>query len=386
MTTPQQLAYASEYIRAALGQDKVEAPDQERANGTWEVLTSIYEAHQRGGTGSAKTAWETAKKFRPEFAGLDLTTSKLIHASQLKYLSKPETSLAEYPFYDFGFNLLVGPSGAGKSFVALDFAGKVAQEHMVAYIAGEGLLSYRDRWEAWKDYTGFGDGKLYLHEEAVQLIDEVALQSFIDLVGPKQPRVIIVDTVARCAAGVDENSAKEMGMFVAACDRLRRELRCGVLAVHHTGKDGKIRGSSALYAAADAVLYQAKQDGRIMLVNNGDNGGKNKYDSEQPTRWLQILPHPLDGFEKGAVVVPIENVIQTRDDKLTTNQRAILEALDGYDKGLSIKSLIDATQIPQATVYRVVQRLMRTDLKFVEQDDTGERYVITEDGRDALLH
>ena len=61
--------------------------------------------------------------------------------------------------------------------------------------------------------------------------------------------------------GGDENSAKDVGRFIAAVDELRSVYKCASLTVHHTGKDGEDeRGSSALRGAADAMLAP-KPDG-----------------------------------------------------------------------------------------------------------------------------
>jgi hypothetical protein len=70
---------------------------------------------------------------------------------------------------------------------------------------------------------------------------------------------VIVDTLARCAVGADENSARDMGIVVDSLTRVRDATPDGsgvVLAVHHSGKDGKTsRGSSALEAGVDTVYF-----------------------------------------------------------------------------------------------------------------------------------
>ena len=49
-----------------------------------------------------------------------------------------------------------------------------------------------------------------------------------------QAALVIIDTLARTLPG-DENSAADMGRFVAGCDDLRRAAR-GIAIVHHEGK------------------------------------------------------------------------------------------------------------------------------------------------------
>lgn len=67
---------------------------------------------------------------------------------------------------------------------------------------------------------------------------------------------IALDTVAKCCAGLDENSAHEMGKFVTFCDELVHEFECPVIALHHKPKDGRAvgRGSGALEAGFSTIL------------------------------------------------------------------------------------------------------------------------------------
>jgi hypothetical protein len=60
--------------------------------------------------------------------------------------------------------------------------------------------------------------------------------------------MVIIDTVARCAVGLDENAAKDTGLVIDVATRLRDSTDNGVVVIaHHTGTECKtIRGSSAL--------------------------------------------------------------------------------------------------------------------------------------------
>jgi RecA-family ATPase len=48
--------------------------------------------------------------------------------------------------------------------------------------------------------------------------------------------LVVIDTLARCMVGADENSARDMGEAIDALDRLRRAAGSCVLPVHHMGK------------------------------------------------------------------------------------------------------------------------------------------------------
>jgi hypothetical protein len=87
-----------------------------------------------------------------------------------------------------------------------------------------------------------------------------------------RPDLLVIDPLARFMGG-DENGTKDMGAFIAALDVLIQEYDLTVLVVHHTGKPGlegregghRLRGSSALFAAADSVLMLDRSDAGYKL-------------------------------------------------------------------------------------------------------------------------
>lgn len=375
--------YAANYVKRALNQKSIEAPEPSNSNGQHEILISIFQAHQSGGTKGARAAWDTIKRLRPEMAALEHYDEALIHADDLKKLAKPSYMMEEYPILEKGFNALIGPSGSGKSFTALDIAARLSLRTPVVYNAGEGLSGYASRWEAWKHHHKLTTGNLHFYKEAVQVIDPVSRGTFIEQVKPLKPLLIVIDTMARAAVGIEENSAKEVGEVVAACDLIMRELDCGLLLVHHTGKDGKYRGSSALFGACDSIIAQVKLDGIIYLYNDDEHGGKNKHFEAAAMRRLKLLPVDTGEFQS-AVLLEATDIIDAPDvnQQLNPTQKAILEAIDGYDNGMSVNNIIDATNISRATVFRQLKVLVRS--KFLTRNDK-ELYLITKEGQDAIL-
>lgn len=162
---------------------------------------------------------------------------------------------------------LFGPSGSMKSFVALDMGLSIAsglswhgvdvpQAGPVVYVAGEGFQGLSRRIKAWllaHHLTGEGL-PFHVASEAVQFLDPASVEAATEAIAAlaERPRLVIVDTLARCF-GADENSTQDMSAFVAALDRLRARFGCAVLVVHHSGKSSKdqARGSSAWRAALD---------------------------------------------------------------------------------------------------------------------------------------
>jgi hypothetical protein len=78
---------------------------------------------------------------------------------------------------------------------------------------------------------------------------------------------VFVDTVARSLVGADENSATELGLWVAAADSLKAHCKCALVGIHHSGKDSTrgMRGSSALLGAVDTSLVVAKDESLVYM-------------------------------------------------------------------------------------------------------------------------
>ncbi len=379
--TVQTNTYTQHYIKRALENEQIEQPDKAQANGTYEALIGLYLAHQNSGVSGANQAWETLKKMRPDLAIFD-ASDFLIHANKLRDLPSPVHITSKYPLYDGGFNVLFGPSGAGKSFVALDIASNIATNSPVIYIAGEGLHGYAARWEAWKVHNAIPTAELYFYKEALQVLDDTELLRFVEIIRSYDPALVIIDTMARSAVGMDENSSKEVGLFIKRVDHIRFELGCSTLVVHHSGKSGYMRGSSSLYGAADSVISVSKNDGIIKLTNNSDFEGKNKYGAEDWNLFYRLLPVNANGYE-GAVLVETEQIIDdpsVEGNELSDTQIAIMEVINTYDKGIVALTVVRTTDIAKATVYRNLGKLVKAE--YLSYD--GNLYTLTQSGKAAL--
>lgn len=380
-SVPQQVReYVASYIKRALKDTDLEPPDKARAGQQYETLSHLHSAHKQNGPQMAATLWEGMKKGNPTLCALEVGESDLIHADDLGNIQQPMYMITSYPIYERGFNVLVGESGVGKSFIALDIAGRVANKTSVIYIAGEGLAGYAARWFAWKDFHRIKERtKLYFYKRALQVMNQPDLEIFISLIQSHEPQLIIIDTLARSAVGIEENSNTDMGRFIAACDHLRNTLEAAVLIVHHTGKDGNMRGASALYAAADSVLFARNEEGAIRIINENSRSGKNKYSEEYSDIVKGIKSHTVQTSDgkvyEGAVLVDVD--LTAENDELTPNQETILEHIASYrGAGIKPKALVEATGISQSTVYNILRKFMKNELVEKEGDD----YFITPKG------
>lgn len=167
-----------------------------------------------------------------------------------------------------GLSCVIGPPGVGKSSVVLDMAchiaagkhwqGRRTLKTKVLYLPGEGLSGAVQRVRAWEqahdidleDNLLMGNGIILAgaHPDAWAEVSAYIARQGIGL--------IVFDTFARMALGVEENSATEVGKIVMRFDQVRELTNAGVLVVHHTSKAAPSigRGSNALNGALDSEL------------------------------------------------------------------------------------------------------------------------------------
>lgn len=187
-------------------------------------------------------------------------------------IDQPPEHLVEEIIPCGALGVLVGAPASAKTFLALEFALSVAsgidwlgqycvKQGPVVYVAAEGSRrSFGLRVEAWKAYHHLREESVGVQFllQPVQLHTRSETEKLLEAIEEQlaaSPTLLVVDPLARCFLGGEENSAKDMGLLIAGMDALRGT-GATVLAVHHAGHNKKIRerGSSALRAAADTMM------------------------------------------------------------------------------------------------------------------------------------
>jgi len=367
--------YPREWLATLRNGETPDKPDETLLNDLSPAFNALYETYQKHGTSAALEALKTLKTTIPTLAALDIEPAvKLFTFPELCKLP-PTEYLADGELVAGGLNVLFGASGAGKSFVALDYALRIAQTDVVIFGAAEGGSGIQNRVKAWCKHHGKQPGNIRFAIEAVNLLDNLAVDMFIASITALKPKLVVIDTLARSMVGGDENSARDMGKAIDNCNRIQRETGAAVLLVHHTGKSGSNeRGSSALRGAAD-MMIELTSDGDVIKLSCS----KSKDTAGFETRYLRMVKVNTDTGES-VVLLPSNKVV--RDDAaLTPNQQSIIEwlATKVFDEGARSNDLQKATGLSGSSFYNALNSLSRRDL--IEKEGKYDPWFLTSDGK-----
>ncbi len=239
--------------------------------------------------------------------------------------------------------LVIGDPSSGKSLFVLDMAccistgapfhGRQVKEGPVLYLAGEGHNGLRRRLAAWEkeNKISLKDARLAISTKAAALTDRMAVEEVIqaieEILTPveEKPALLIVDTLARNFGIGDENSARDVGVFIAELDRIRTTYGCSVLVVHHSGVADKNRGrgSTALRGAVDAE-YKVEKEGTHHVVTC--QKAKDMVEPE-PIHFERQSVEILETIEGDIITAPvlIDAEPQEKKTNLTSNEQLGLQ-------------------------------------------------------------
>ena len=306
---------------------------------------------------------------------------KVLTDKDIEELSDPEWTV-EGVLPSRSFGLLYGQAGVGKTFVALDIGFSIATADewcghevtpgAVVYVIAEGVTGLKQRVRAWKDAHGFDQvERMYFVTEGVQLTDRSEVSLFVrDLREQIQEPIslVILDTMARCFVGGDENSAKDVGVLVDAAERMRKELDTAVILVHHTTKKGGAeRGSSALRGALDTMLSLRSASGVLTVECEKQKDGE----AFKPIQ-LRLTP-----VLNSCIVEPIS------DDAINSKVLDCLRVLVRISAEGDVKcgDWLEASDTPQSSFHRYRKELVRRGL--VAKGPNG-KYSVTEKDREPV--
>ena len=266
--------------------------------------------------------------------------------------------------------MLAAQPGAGKSFLALDWACRYAtglrwqdrdvnrmMEYptghrgpgKVLYIAAEGARGIKTRlstWEhAWDKEVPHHQLRMLDHPVNLGNLNEVTmLIAEMEEQGPFG--LVIIDTLARCAMGLEENNANEMGRVINAAYMIRNAMGNDgtVLLIHHLGKSGVVRGSSALLGGVDLMLKLTNEQGHLVLEDEKRKDGK------------PLEPMNLKLSESGrSMIIESDSSNAMFGNPLVTEMKSLTHVLP-----LSKNELKMATSLTDQQLYRCLSEGLKT--------------------------
>lgn len=193
-----------------------------------------------------------------------------------------------------GVAMFYGPSSSFKSYCIISilcrvamkthrWAGRNIKGGAVLYVAAEGGSSVMPRVGAWADKYNAGKPVelFYTLPLAVDLSVPARVSAIIkeirriEQVTGETVRIVAVDTLSQSMMQGDENSASDVAKFMAGATRIVNETGAAVTPVHHSGKDSSkgMRGSSAAFANADAVIRVERINDAVNLINEKQRTG-----------------------------------------------------------------------------------------------------------------
>lgn len=249
----------------------------------------------------------------------------------------------------------------------------------VLYVAAEGANGYPKRVDAWE--TGWqktipDEGALAIVSRPVNLgiVDDTA--ELIDLVREGGYGGVVLDTLARCTVGMEENSARDVGVAVDSMHRIREATPGGlgvVIGVHHAGKDGRtLRGSSAYEGGADTV-YFVERDGIAIHLERQ----KRKDGPVVDNHTLRFAP--IEGTESGV----LENQSQGSETDASRMRAVRLflsqVCLTSGTPGGQLQKMAEEAGFPRATYYRYLRKLQEVGAVVNVGTEGRPRYTVAND-------
>jgi hypothetical protein len=148
------------------------------------------------------------------------------------------------------------------------------------------------RKQAWEASQSMRMDGVYFLPLPINAINAGEFSALAKLAIELRTGLIILDTQARMTVGLEENSSKDMGVFVDKLDRLRDRTHSCILTVHHTPRGGEhLRGSTALEGAAGTIITVKKDADILTLSADPEHGGKTKDVAPFDDVQLRMVPY-----------------------------------------------------------------------------------------------
>ena len=214
---------------------------------------------------------------------------------------------------DMGYSAITGDYGTFKSFIALDMGlciatgiawqGREVKQGTVVYVVAEGAYTTADRAKAWLiRHQLLVPQNFHVIEMPVRIGEALVCARFIEAIRALEPSFIVLDTLAKCNVGKDENSAADMGLFTDGMEKCARELKAQVMTIHHNNKQGGSRGSNSLPSNVDTHITLKASAGYVVTIECEKQKGA-------PFERFALMGHVVDLGELDEYGTPVTSLV-----------------------------------------------------------------------------
>lgn len=256
-----------------------------------------------------------------------------------------------------GVGFLAGNSGSYKTFCAIHLSlhvlagrnvcGKTCTPRGdVLFCAHEGYFGLGSRIEAACKYHKVSSKGLLIGR-GISLTSDEHLECL--LADKPDAGLIIIDTMAKATAGLNENEASDMSLAISRAEKLADGLGCFVLLIDHTGKDAGrgIRGSSSKRANVDTTLMVSRQNKAVSIKVDKQKDGPDDFSLD-----FEVVDHQWLNPKTGEI--DTKPVLQDRVQPLTAKEQVLWALRDNGP--MEVKELRDelCNQDPSRSGYKPI--------------------------------
>jgi len=182
-----------------------------------------------------------------------------------------------------------------------------------------------------------------LFSEKTAAIDACLLEGLIIETGA---RFIVIDALADIMQGGDENAVKDTQAVFMRLSEISKHTRCAIMVIHHTGKNGTTRGSSAIPGAVDLAII-----GKRTPESDYINFETEKARIIPNMKWSAKMTWTEDQFY-------IERVERDNaNDQLTPKEKTVIEYLENCNPpGATTKQIEGETGVSRYIVINLSKR------------------------------
>lgn len=307
----------------------------------------------------------------------------LLDFEELCALPEPEWQIDNF-FEEQTFVQVFGDTNHGKSLLVLDlaltmtsgrdhwFGRTIRKAGPVVWVNADGGRGMVKRAKAWREVHGSDRkyrfrtlmGAIQLHRPQ----DTGPFRQQLMEMDP-MPALVVFDTLSRCITGVDENLQGPMTQATEACHRMKLDLGCSIILLHHTDKTGeRERGSSIVKNETDTQI-------RVSKEGEGLNGtytvACKKARDADPFRDFHF---GLRAVGESVVIVATDAPAHTPGQRKEANLEEVYLCIE-QQPGSTTEALALMLNVSTRTVRRYVNTLMM-EARIVEADlprEPGQR-------------